>query len=179
MSCNCNHKQVETQYIGDVQIDTLSALPEYLLAERDVEDELSGDTVRSLVRVPTSRIVADDGNIFQLDLGDNEDIEVPAGQVRAGRLYYDGDFVSVQYGNFASIPAAQFLIVKQEGKIITCQRSGVVRFENEHEYIVGMQYVLNGEGDGVPTTDSGTFSLFVPVSKNELLINMGYTPALS
>ena len=173
----CNHKDINTQYIGDVQIDMLSTLPEFLLGERDVEDELSGDTVRSLVRVPTSRIVADDGNTFQLDLGDNEDINVPAGQVRAGFLYYDGDYVSVQYGYSEFSPSAQFLIIKQEGKIITCQRSGIAKFPEGHEYTVGMQYFLNGDNDGVPSTDRGTFGLFVPINEHELLLDMGAIPA--
>lgn len=173
----CNHKDIKTQYIGDVQIDMLSTLPEFLLGERDVEDELSGDTVRSLVRVPTSRIVADDGNTFQIDLGNNEDINVPAGQVRAGFLYYDGDYVSVQYGYSEFVPCAQFLIIKQEGKIITCQRSGVVKFPEGHEYTPGMQYFLDGANDGVPSTDAGVYTLFVPINGNELLIDMGYVPA--
>lgn len=173
----CNHPNIQTQYIGDVQIDMLTKLPEFLLGERDVEDELSGDTVRSLVRVPTARIVADDGNTFQIDLGNNEDIDVPAGQVRAGFLYYDGDYVSVQYGYSEFSPCAQFLIIKQEGKIITCQRSGIAKFPDGHEYTKGVQYFLNGDNDGVPDSTRSTFSLFVPIDEHTLLIDMGYVPA--
>lgn len=77
MSCNCNDKKVGTQYIGDVQIDTSEKLPDYILAEKDVEDELSGDTVRSLVRIPTSRLISCDGDIMRFSFvytgGENPD----------------------------------------------------------------------------------------------------------
>lgn len=77
MSCNCNDKKVGTQYIGDVQIDASEKLPDYILAEKDVEDELSGDTVRSLVRIPTSRLISCGGDIMRFSFvytgGENPD----------------------------------------------------------------------------------------------------------
>lgn len=172
MSCNkCNHKNLETQYIGDVAIDALSDLPEYLLAERDVEDELSGDTVRSLVRIPTKRIVPNGNldNVFAV--ADNEAITIPEGQVRGGRVYNQGSYYETQYSDLEGGP--MFIMVGKLGDKILAQNCGVINILCGHDYIIGQQYY--GGDLGEPSTDdaSGTAAkLFIPISKTQLLVNM-------
>lgn len=172
MSCNkCEHKNLETQYIGDVPIDALSDLPEYLLAERDVEDELSGDVVRSLVRIPTKRI-APNGNLDNIfAVADNEAITIPEGQVRSGRVSNQGSYYETQYSDLEGEP--MFIMVGKLGDKILAQNCGVINILCGHDYIIGQQYY--GGDLGVPSTDdaSGTAKkLFIPISKTQLLVNM-------
>ena len=168
MSCgNCNHPNIQTQYIGDVQVDLLSTLPEYLLGERDVEDELSGDTIRSLVRIPTNKILPDgDRNVFSLPASDT--VVIPENQVRGG-IFYNNEAV---YNNSDIEGNAMFIMIGNVGDKVLAQRTGVVTFPNGHEYIVGQQYYASDD-DGEPTTNSySNLRLFVPISSTQLLVNM-------
>ena len=172
MSCDkCNHKNLETQYIGDVAIDALADLPEYLLAERDVEDELSGDTVRSLVRIPTKRIVPN-GNLDNVfTVADSDAIEIPEGQVRGGRITNQGSYYETQYSDLEGEP--MFIMIGKLGGKILAQSCGVINITCGHDYVIGQQYY--GGALGEPTTDdaSGTaVKLFIPISKTQLLVNI-------
>ena len=171
MSCgNCNNKKMDVQYLGDVQIDTLADLPENLLAERVTEDELSGDTIHSLVRIPTKRIVPN-GNLDNIFLvpANNDELEVPAGQVKAVSIAQVGSSYSV-------VPASDenptlFIMVGRDGNNVLAQNSGVINILCGHDYILLSQY-YRGE-DGEPTTDSTSGEkLFIPISKTQLLVNM-------
>ena len=53
---NCN-QSVETTYLGDLPIDTLDALPDFFIVERDIYDETTGNTTRTLTRVPSKKIL--------------------------------------------------------------------------------------------------------------------------
>lgn len=171
MSCDkCSHKNLETQYIGDLPIDSLTDLPEYLLAERDVEDELSGDTVRSLVRIPTNRIAPNGNldNIFAV-VANNDDLTVEKGQVKAVAVAQVNSTYSV-------VPASDdhptmFIMVGRDDKVVLAQNCGVINILCGHDYVLLAQY-YRGE-DGEPTTDSTSGEkLFIPISKTQLLINM-------
>ena len=176
----CNHKDIKTQYIGDVQIDMLSELPEYLLAERDVEDELSGDTVRSLVRIPTNRLLEALGvsNTFEVlagNDGNGDPITIPEGQVRDGVLYVDSEGkLRATYGYSEVLPNAQFIMLGMDGDKVICQGSGIATVPGGHEYTVGAQYWHQDAG---PSSEGpvghSPFSLFVPISETQILINMG------
>ena len=171
MSCDCNHKQVETQYIGDVQIDVLSTLPEYLLAERDVEDELSGDTVRSLVRIPTSRVVPNDGDTFTV-ITNNSDLEVPERQVRCAYVSVENNLPVTSYASLES--GVDFLLISVDGGKAVAQKSNVITFPNGHDYTPGQQYYVGGtNGDPITDDAGGTAQkVFKVISSTQLLINM-------
>lgn len=171
MSCDkCNKKKIETQYIGDVQIDVLPDLPEFLLAERDVEDELSGDTVRSLVRIPTKRIVPNGNldNIFAVT-ANNAELTIPEGQVKAGAVANLGSSYAVVEASDDN--HTMFIMVGRDEKVVYAQTSGVINILCGHDYVLLAQY-YRGE-NGEPTTDSASGErLFIPISKTQLLVNM-------
>ena len=80
---NCHGKPV-TQYIGDLPIDNLESIADYIIGERDIEDEQSGNTIRSFVRIPGAKIYPNGAmdNIVALE-PNNLGIEIPDNQVRA------------------------------------------------------------------------------------------------
>ncbi len=171
MSCNkCDHKNLETQYIGEVPIDSLTDLPEYLLAERDVEDEFSGDVVRSLVRIPTKRIAPNGNldNIFAV-VANNDELTLGEAQVKAVAVAQVGSSYSV-------IPAdddhaTMFIMVGRDGNNVLAQNCGVINILCGHDYVLLAQY-YRGE-NGEPTTDDASGEkLFIPISKTQLLVNM-------
>ena len=171
MSCNkCDKKPVETQYIGDVQIDALASLPEYLLGERDVEDELSGDTVRSLVRIPTKRIVPNGNldNIYTV-VANNDELVIPEAQVLVCSVANIGSAYSVVTAD--EDHPAMFLMIGRDATNIYAQHCGVVNILCGHDYVLLAQYYLGENGE--PTTDSTSgVKLFYPISKTQLRINM-------
>lgn len=172
MACkNCDkNKAIETQYIGDVQIDTLADLPEFLLAERDVEDELSGDIVRSLVRIPTNRIVPNGNldNIFAV-VANNNELTIPEAQVRVGSVANLGSSYAVVYAD--NDHPAMFLMIGRDTTNVLAQRCGVINILCGHDYVLLAQYYLGENGE--PTTDSTSgVKLFIPISKTQLLVNM-------
>lgn len=173
MACGCDkQKPIETQYLGDVQIDALEDLPNFLLGDRSVKDELSGDTIHSLVRIPTDRIVPNGNldNIFAV-VANNDTLEIPEGQVRAGTVKNLGSSYSVVFDD--SEEEALFVMVGRDAKRVFAQRVGVVNLLNGHEYVLLAQYYASADGSGEPTTDSASGKkLFIPISKTQLLLNM-------
>lgn len=168
---NCNPK-VKTVNIADVAIDNLATLPDYFLAERDVEDITTGNIVRTPVRVRSSDIFpnANNDNVIALAINNNG-IDVPAGQVRAGYVENGVGANMIQYAGESH--AAVFLMLgKHADNLMRVQNTGFVNIPEGHQYIVDAQYYL-GE-NGQPVTDSSITGqkLFIPVSNTKLAVNM-------
>lgn len=164
---NCN-KPIETTYIGDIAIDNLDSLPDYIIAERDVADANTGKTVRSMVRVPGGKLFGGGTTDNQTTIEPNNTIEVPENQVLAGKIMNNGSYNTVE----VTSGATDFIIVRNLGDLLIIQNTGFIYFPEGHQYIVGQQY-YTGE-DGIPTTspDSGV-KLFKPISTTKLAINLG------
>lgn len=66
MDCN---KQLDVQYIGDLPVDMLASLPDYILTERDVLDESTGNMKCSITRTPTAKLFpnANNDNVFAVE----------------------------------------------------------------------------------------------------------------
>lgn len=169
---DCNRPKVKTINIADVAIDNLATLPDYFLAERDVEDALTGNVVRTPVRVRSSDIFpsANNDNVIALAIN-NEGIEVPESQVRAGYIKNEVGMPTMQYAG-ASHPARFLMIGKHADNLMRVQNTGFVNIPEGHQYIIDAVYYV-GE-NGVPTTDDSITGqkLFVPVSNTKLAIEM-------
>ena len=84
MSCGCeNNKKVKTVKIGDVAIDNLASLPDYILAVRAVEEASTGEIKDAIVRVPSETLFpnASQDNVVGEAIN-NLAITVPENQVR-------------------------------------------------------------------------------------------------
>lgn len=171
MMNDCNPK-VKTINIADVAIDNIAELPQFFLAERDVEDITTGNIVRTPVRVRSSDIFpnANNDNVIALAIN-NSGIDVPAGQVRAGYVENGVGANMIQYAGESH--AAVFLMLgKHADNLMRVQNTGFVNIPEGHQYIVDAQYYL-GE-NGQPVTDSSITGqkLFIPVSNTKLAVNM-------
>lgn len=162
-------KPTEVQYIGELPVDSLESLPEYFLAERDVIDQTTGNTVRSIVRVPTGKIFpqANMDNVVALE-PNNTAISIPDNQVRGVYIQNSGSAYIMQYADTTHAPVA--LAIGKVNSLILTQNSGMVNIPNGHSYIVGQQYYIGANGE--PTTTSSNYKLFIPVSSTKLAINM-------
>lgn len=174
MSCGCDkNKKIESTYIGDLALDLIETLPDEMLAVRNVTEPDTGVVVRSLVRVPSGRLFPNGtmANIFPL-VANNPDIVIPERQVRAGLVKNLVSSTQVQYAD-AENPA-MFLMVGTLADMLLCQANGVVNLPNGHDYVISQQYYTSTDGSGEPTTspDSGQ-RLFIPISRTQLLINLG------
>lgn len=171
MPCDkCKNKPMVTQYLGDIQIDALDSLPDFILAERDVEDPLSGDIIRSLVRVPAGKLFPN-GNYDNVSaiVANNDELDIPDRQVRAGYVKNNVSSTQVLYAD-AENPA-MFLMIGELTDMVLIQPTGVINMLAGHDYIIGAQYYA-GEA-GVPTTDDASGQkLFIPISRTQLLINL-------
>ena len=162
-------KKIKTEYIGEVPIDTIESLPDYILAERDVEDSETGNMIRTLVRVPATKLfpnVAAD-NLFAL-APNNTAISIPDSQVRAVRVVNNVSTPTMYYADNSHTP--MMLALGVQADMIVCQNVGVVNMPNGHNYVIGQQYYAGNNGE--PTTTSGNHKLFIPISGYKLLINM-------
>lgn len=166
MSCE---QPIKTEYIGDVAIDNLDSLPDYVLAERDTEDLSTGNTVREMVRVPAGKLFPQGNmdNVFALETN-NEAIEVPENAVRACRITNENSMFIMRYADASHAPV--FLALGKQAGLMLCQNSGVVNIPKGHQYIVGQQYYVGANGE--PTTSANDYKLFVPVSATKLVVNM-------
>lgn len=164
---NCN-KPVKVEYIGDMPIDNLESLPDYILAERDVEDPSDGNVIRSMVRVPAKKLFPQGNmdNLFSIE-ANNEAIVVPENEVRACRITAIQGVATVEYAD-ATHPA-QFFALGEQGGMLICQNTGVINIPNGHDYVLSAQYYTSA--DGVPVTDPASGDkLFIPISRTKLLI---------
>lgn len=176
MSCGCNRqneKDLRTVYLEDIAIDTQVALPEFLLAERVTTDPMSGDRLHTITRLPMGRVMPNgtQENIFALS-SNNDTLEVPTNQVRAGFVNNLGNGYAVQYDDATNV--ARFLILRlSDTNLAYCQSTGIVNLPGGHDYIVGADYYATADGTGEPTTasDSGRH-LFYVLSRTQLLVDI-------
>lgn len=164
---DCN-KPLTTTYIGDLPVDNLDSIPDFMLAERDVIDPNTDKTIRSMVRVPGAKLFGGGTTDNQTTIEPNNTIEIPENQVLAGKIVNNGSYNTVEL----SSGATDFLIIRKLGDLLVIQNTGFVYFPEGHLYIVGQQYYA-GE-NGVPTTspESGV-KLFKAISTTKLAINLG------
>lgn len=168
MRCN---QSVETQYIGELPVDTLASLPDYFLAERDVLDEATGNVIRSIVRVPTAKLFphANMDNVFALEMN-NEAMIVPEKQVRAVYIRNAGNTYVMDYANATHRPFV-LAIGRLNDELMLCQNSGVVNIPEGHDYNIGQQYYVGENGEPVTDSTSG-YKLFTPINGTQLAINL-------
>lgn len=171
MPCKCKDNAVQTQYLRDVPYDTLESLPDYILAERDIEDQVTGEIKATLTRVPAGKLfpAANADNLFAL-APNNDALEIPERQVRAGLVASLVSSTQVQLADIDN--PAMFILVGKLVDMVLAQNCGVINMPAGHDYVLCAQYYV-GEG-GVPTTDNASGQkLFIPISRTQLLINMG------
>ena len=169
---NCNNK-VETVKAGDIAIDSMVTLPDYILAERDVVDDETGNIKRSLVRVPSVNLFpnANNDNVIGLAIN-NPAITVPERQVRAGYVQNAVGANIMQYADSSNHARFLMLGMHTEG-VMRVQNTGFVNIPEGHDYIVGAQYYLGDNGEPVTDATVTGQKLFVPVSSTVLSVNMG------
>ena len=158
--------------IGDIAIDTLASLPDYLLGERDVTDDATGNIKRTPVRVPSAKLFpnANNDNVIGLAINNNA-ITVPENQVRAGYISNEPGALVMKYAD-ASNHADFLMLGLHTDNIMRVQSTGFVIIPEGHQYIPSAQYYLGENGE--PVTDSTITGqkLFKPMSSTVLEINM-------
>lgn len=168
---NCNEK-VKTVKLADVAIDELALLPDYILAERDIEDEPTGNVKRTIVRVPAAKLFpnATQDNVTGLEIN-NEAITVPENQVRAGYIANEVGANIMKYAGGGN--AAVFLMLgTYMDNMMRVQNCGFVNIPEGHNYIIGVQYYLGENGEPVTDATVTGQELFIPVSRTKLAVNM-------
>lgn len=170
MKCNMDCKRPEVQYLGDLPIDSLESVADFFLAERDIEDERTGNTVRSIVRVPGSKLFpnANMDNIVAL-VSNNTAIKVPNNQVRAVYVANEGGSSIMKFADKDS--HAVMLAVGEYAGMILVQSTGFANIPEGHNYIIGVQYYVGENGEPVTSAESG-IKLFTPVSRTKLLVDI-------
>lgn len=167
----CGSTKIETQYIGDIPIDNLVTLPDYILAERDVVNPEDGNTKRTPVRVPSAKLFPNGNldNVTALEMN-NMSITVPEGQVRAGYIVNEPGANIMKYAD--ATHKAMFIMLGSytEGTMLI-QSTGFINILEGHHYIVGAQYYTGENGEPVTDAASGQ-KLFIPLSNTKLMINM-------
>lgn len=170
MDCN---RPVKTEYIANVPIDNLATLPDFILAERDVEDVTTGNIARTFVRVPAEKLFPN-GNYANVAAiqANNTSITVPDNEVRAGYVANEGAANVVKYADSTHNPV--FLMLGFSTDLLLVQSTGIVNILEGHPYIVGAQYYAAADGSGEPVTDATSGQkLFIPISQTQLAINIG------
>ena len=169
MDCN---QPVKTEYIANVPIDNLADLPDFILAERDVEDVTTGNIARTFVRVPAEKLFPN-GNYANVAAiqANNTALDIPEDEVRAGYVANEGSANVVRYADAGHNPV--FLMLGFSTDLLLVQSTGIVNIMNGHPYIVGAQYYAATDGSGEPVTDPASGQkLFVPISSTQLAINL-------
>lgn len=170
MDCN---QPVKTEYIANVPIDNLADLPDFILAERDIEDVTTGNIARTFVRVPAEKLFPN-GNYANVAAiqANNVAITVPDNEVRAGYVANEGSANVVRYADADHAPV--FLMLGFSTDLLLVQSTGIVNILEGHPYIVGAQYYAAADGSGEPVTDATSGQkLFIPISSTQLAINLG------
>ena len=170
MMNDCNRK-IRTINIADVAIDTLPTMVDYFLAERDIMDESTGNTVRTPVRVPSGKLFpnVNNDNVIGIEIN-NSAITVPKNQVRAGYVANEPGANIVRYAD-ANHPAVFLMLGEYMDNVMRIQNTGFVNIPEGHQYIISADYWLGENGE--PVTDSSITGqhLFVPISSTKLAIN--------
>lgn len=166
---NCQNS-VKTVNIGDVAIDSLASLPDYFLAERDVEDLSTGNVVRTPVRVPSAKIFpnASQDNVIGLEVN-NLSVKVPANQVRAGYISNEPGASVMKYADATHAPVFLMLGLHTDN-IMRVQNCGFVNIPEGHSYIIGSVYFLGENGEPVTDASITGKKLFIPVSSTKLAV---------
>lgn len=164
---NCK-RPIEALHISQYPIDDLDSLPDYFLTERDVVDEATGNTKYSLTRTPAGKLFPQGNmdNVIALE-PNNEGLEVPEGQVRAGYMQNSGGTLIMQYAD-ATHPAT-FLMLGEVSDMMLVQNTGFISIPKGHDLILGAVYYTGDNGE--PTTDDASGQkLFTPVSRTKLAV---------
>lgn len=169
MDCN---QPVKTEYIANVPIDNLADLPDFILAERDIEDVTTGNIARTFVRVPAEKLFPN-GNYANVAAiqANNTALNIPDNEVRAGYVANEGSANVVRYADADHAPV--FLMLGFSTDLLLVQSTGIINIMEGHPYIVGADYWAAADGSGEPVTDptSGQH-LFVPISSTQLAIDL-------
>ena len=172
MSCGCNDNKVKTVKVGDVAIDNLASLPDFILGERDIVDDSTGNVKRTPVRIPSTTLFPNVNNDNVIGLAiNNTAIVVPENQVRAGYVENAVGANIMRYAGESN--AATFLMLGlHTDNVMRVQNTGFVNIPAGHSYIVGAQYYVGENGE--PVTDASVTGqkLFIPVSGTVLAMNM-------
>lgn len=166
---NCN-QPIATEYIANVPIDNLASLPDFFLAERDVEDVTTGNIIRTFTRVPSQKLFPQ-GNYANAAIiqANNTAIDIPENAVRAGYVGSDG---VTRYADADHEPA--FLMLGFLSDLLVTQCAGTINIPEGHDYVLGAQYYTATDGSGEPVTNSASGQkLFKVISKTQLNINLG------
>lgn len=168
---DCNKPRVKTINIADVAIDNLATLPDYFLAERDVEDAATGNITRTPVRVRSVDIFPNASNDNVIALPINNAITVPENQVRAGYIKNEVGMPTMQYAG-PSHEASFLMLGNHTDNLMRVQNTGFVNIPEGHQYIIDATYYLGENGE--PTTDATITGqkLFKPLSNTYLAIIM-------
>lgn len=169
MDCN---RPVKTINIADVAIDNFATLPDYFLAERNIMDESTGNTVRTLVRVPSGKIFpnVNNDNVIGIEIN-NPAITVPENQVRAGYVANEPGANIVRYAD-ASHPAVFLMLGEYMDNVMRIQNTGFVNIPEGHQYLVGGTYYAGANGEPVTDASITGQKLFIPISNTKLAIIM-------
>ena len=171
MMNDCNRK-IRTINIADVAIDTLPTMVDYFLAERDIMDESTGNTVRTLVRVPRGKIFpnVNNDNVIGIEIN-NSAITVPDNQVRAGYVANEPGANIVRYAD-ANHPAVFLMLGEYTDNVMRIQNTGFVNIPEGHQYLVGATYYAGANGEPVTDASITGQKLFIPISDTKLAIIM-------
>lgn len=169
MSCD---NKVETVNIADVAIDTLASLPDYILAERDITDDATGNIKRTPVRVPSAALFpnANNDNVIGLAIN-NTAITVPEGQVRAGYIANEPGALVMNYAD-ANHEASFLMLGLHVDNVMRVQNTGFIIIPEGHQYIPNAQYYVGENGEPVTDATITGQKLFKPMSSTVLAINM-------
>lgn len=172
MNCGCNKQKIETAYIGDLPLDNLETMADYFLMERDIEDQETGDIVRSIVRTPAGKVVPNGNydNVAAIQ-ANNVAIEIPEGQVRAVYIANEGSANVMQYTDASH--EAVMLAIGTLTDMVLVQNCGFVNIPGGHQYVIGQKYYDSADGSGEPTTDATSGrELFTPISSTKLAVKL-------
>lgn len=171
MMNDCNRK-IRTINIADVAIDTLPTMVDYFLAERDIMDESTGNTVRTPVRVPSGKIFpnVNNDNVIGIEIN-NSAITVPKNQVRAGYVANEPGANIMRYAD-ANHPAVFLMLGEYMDNVMRIQNTGFVNIPEGHQYLVGGTYYAGTNGEPVTDASITGQKLFIPISNTKLAIIM-------
>lgn len=172
MNCGCNKQKIETAYIGDLPLDNMETMADYFLMERDIEDQETGDIVRSIVRTPAGKVVPNGNydNVAAIQ-ANNVAIEIPEGQVRAVYIANEGSANVMQYTDATHEPV--MLAIGTLTDMVLVQNCGFVNIPGGHQYIIGQKYYDSADGTGEPTTEATSGrELFTPISSTKLAVKL-------
>lgn len=169
MMNDCNRK-IRTINIADVAIDTLPTMVDYFLAERDIMDESTGNTVRTPVRVPSGKIFpnVNNDNVTGIEIN-NSAITVPENQVRAGYVANEPGANIMRYAD-ASHPAVFLMLGEYTDNVMRIQNTGFVNIPEGHQYLVGATYYVGTNGEPVTDASITGQKLFKPLSDTKLAV---------